>query len=282
VDAGRDAIVRDAFFADRSPSDPGILVHVLNGCSFDLWLHAAGQGVVLMPDNAHLPPGQAQDYIAPDNWSAARVTAYLGTPPANEIDKVEVTISNRIVNYNITYVDWLGLPIEMRAYGTGPDCKVVGCYVPESDVLAGCPSGLLSGRQCLSAGHYCSVGANQGTAFCHALDAKIAQCAQDPKYAGCAGAQGATTPQAYGCSGFFGGSTKWCAALNRGMLDDPDNNNAALFYKTEPFNTYAQWVHTVCPGIYAFPYDDYGNSNQSGFHACSGATQLNVTFCPAG
>src|SRR5262249_25686419 len=160
-------------------------------------------------------------------WSAARVTAYLSAPPADDLDKVEITISNRIVNYNITYVDWLALPIEMRAYGTGPDCKVVGCYVPESDVLGGCPSGLWWGRKCFAAGHYCSIAANQGSAFCHALDAKIAQCAGDPKYTGCAGAQGATTPQVYGCSGFFGGTAKWCSALNRGMLDDPDDKNAS-------------------------------------------------------
>jgi hypothetical protein len=282
-DAGRhDAIARDAYFADRSPSAPGILVHVLNGCSFDLWLHAEGKEAVLTPDNAHLTPGAAQDYIAPDNWTAARVTAYPSAPPTDAIDKVEITIANRIVNYNITYVDWLGLPIEMRSYGTGPDCKVVGCYVPEGDVLGGCPNGLLSGKKCLSAGNYCSNAANQGSAYCHALDAKIAQCAQDPKYTGCAGAQGATTPQAYGCSGFFGANNKWCAALNRGMLDNPDSQDATLYYKNAPFNTYAQWVHTVCPGIYAFPYDDYGNPNESGFHACSGATELNVTFCPAG
>ena len=172
--------MRDVFVADRRPTDPGILVHVLNGCGFDLWVHGAGGGGVLAPDNVHLLPGDSQDYIAPDNWNAARITAYLSTPPADEIDKVEITISNRIVNYNITYVDWLGLPIEMRSFGTGSDCKVVGCYVPEADVLAGCPAGLLSGRKCLSAGHYCANGANQGTPFCHALDAKIAQCAQDP------------------------------------------------------------------------------------------------------
>jgi hypothetical protein len=259
-------------------------LHVVNGCPFELWVHAAArQGGVLAPDNVHLAPGGAQDYIAPDDWPSARVTAYLNPPPADEIDKVEITISpNKIVNYNITYVDWVGLPIEMRAFGTGSDCKVVGCYVPESDVLGGCPGGLLSGRKCLSAGKYCSNGANQGTPFCHALDAKIAACAQDPKYVGCSGAQGATTPQAYDCSGFFGGTPKWCAALNRGMLDDAESKNASLYYENAPFNTYAAWVHTACPGIYAFPYDDFGNPSESGFHACSGARQLNVTFCPAG
>ena len=135
----------------------------------------------------------------------------------------------------------------------------------------------------MSAGAHCSQSANQSSAYCHALDAKIAECAADAqKYAGCAGAAGATTPQVYGCSGFFGGSPKWCAALNRGMLHDPENGTISLYYKTPPFNTYSQWVHSVCPGIYAFPYDDYGKTNESGFHACSGGTQLDITFCPSG
>jgi hypothetical protein len=56
----------------------------------------------------------------------------------------------------------------------------------------------------------------------------------------------------------------------------------SAFYQSPPFNTYAQWVHAKCPGIDAFPYDDYGSTNQSSDHTCSGATQLNVTFCPRG
>src|SRR5258708_4796163 len=196
----KDVAVRDVYVADRPPGAPGMLWHVVNGCAFELWVHAAGKEGVLAPDNTPLPPGSTQDYIAPDPWTAARVTAYLGVPPANEIDKAEITFVNKIINYNITYVDWVGLPIEMVSIGTGNDCKAVGCYLPEASVLTGCPQGLLSGKKCLSAGNYCSNPGNQATPFCHALDAKIAQCAQDAKYTGCSGAAGATTPQVYGCS----------------------------------------------------------------------------------
>jgi hypothetical protein len=66
------------------------------------------------------------------------------------------------------------------------------------------------------------------------------------------------------------------------MLDDADGGDQPLFYTHAPYNTYAQWVHSTCPGIYAFAYDDFGKSNQSGFHACSGGTQLDITFCPSG
>ena len=288
LDISRSDVRRDADMVDRGPNPTGILVRVRNSCPFDIWIHGAGSGAVLQPDNARLPTGAMQDYVAPDSWSAARVTAYGAAPnaqgqPQQELDKVEMTLGNKTINYNVTYVDWLALPVEMISYGTGSDCKPVGCYVPVSDVLQGCPTAITGGRKCMSAGAHCSQSANQSSAFCHALDAKITECAQDAqKYPGCAGAAGATTPQVYGCSGFFGGSPKWCAALNRGMLHDPDNGTISLYYKTVPFNTYSQWVHTVCPGIYAFPYDDYGKTNESGFHACSGGTQLDITFCPAG
>ncbi len=99
----------------------------------------------------------------------------------------------------------------------------------------------------------------------------------------CAGAAGATTPEVFACSGnFFSQDPKWCAALNRGMLDDPDNGDITRYYQTEPFNSYSKWVHSTCPGLYAFPYDDYGPTNESGFHSCGGGTQLNITFFQAG
>jgi len=281
-----DGSARDVFVADRGTNPQGVLFHVANHCPFDLWVHAAGQEGILQPDNAELRTGATQDYIAPDHWSAGRVTAYLGQPPQNEIDKVEITTTvqfgAKVINYNITYVDWVGLPIEMVSIGGGGDCKRVGCYVQESAILSGCPDGLLADRRCLSAGKYCAIATNQSKPFCHALDAKIAECAQDSKYVGCSGASGTTTPQVYGCSAFFGGSPKWCAALNRGMLADPDNANISLYYKTTPYNNYSKWVHTVCPGIYAFPFDDYAKTNESGFHSCINGSQLNITFCPAG
>ena len=184
---------------------------------------------------------------------------------------------------NITYVDWMGLPVDVVALGTGNDCKRAACPIKLAEIAAGCPDGLLQGMRCLSAGRYCSSSASRAKPYCRTMDAKVAQCAADPsKYPGCAGAGGATTAQVLECSGFFASSPKWCAALNRGMLDDPDNGKIALYYRNEPHNSYAKWVHAVCPGIYAFPYDDYGKTNESGFHACSGGTDLKIVFCPSG
>jgi hypothetical protein len=285
---GGSSSTRPIYDAHRDPNAAGILIHVENACPFDIWIHGAGKGAVLDPDNQRFMPGDAQDYTAPDDWSAARVTAYGAAPnaqgqPQQELDKVEMTLGKKVINYNITYVDWLGLPVEMIALGSGTDCKSVGCYIPVADVAQRCPDGLLSGTKCRSAGSYCSAAANSSSSFCHALDDQIAKCAGDAQlYPQCGGAAGATTAQVYGCAGFFSGSPKWCAALNRGMLDDPDNGTISEYYTHPPFNAYSQWVHSVCPGIYAFPYDDYGKSNESGFHACGGGRQLNITFCPAG
>ncbi len=70
-----------------------------------------------------------------------------------------------------------------------------------------------------------------------------------------------------------------CAALNRGMTDDPDNDDMTLYYQNEPHNTYAKWVHEICPNIYAFSYDDW--NAHGGFRSCSG-NELRITFCPNG
>lgn len=260
-------------------------VGVRNLCAFPLWIHAAGNGGVLQPDDAKLESGETRWYDAPEQWSASRITAYLDGPRDNEIEKVEMTFVDQpegvILNYNLTYVDWVGLPVEIEGLGDGGDCKPAGCYAPRSDILSGCPAGLLDGAKCRALGGYCMNAAHQGEAICTKLDGEVQRCAQTQP--GCEGAVGATTADAYACAGFFASSPKWCAALNRGMLDDPDNPDTSQYYINDPYSVYAKWVHQTCPGIYAFPYDDYpSNAGESGFHACGGGRELRVTFCPSG
>jgi hypothetical protein len=256
-------------------------VGVRNNCPFPIWIHGQGKQGALMPDYKELQKGDFYWYDAPKQWEAARITAYGDAAHTDELDKVEMTFvqAGDVLNYNVTYVDWLSLPMEMISRGTG-DCKQVGCYVPEATILAGCPDGLLSGKRCQAARTYCLGGKNADKPYCHALDSQVQACTA---IAGCEGAAGNTTANAYACDSFFGGSPKWCAAVNRGMLDDPDNKDTTKYYQKAPFNTYSQWVHQVCPGIYAFAYDDYPpNAEESGFHACNGGKELEVTFCPAG
>ncbi len=45
-----------------------------------------------------------------------------------------------------------------------------------------------------------------------------------------------------------------------------------------PYSTYSKYAQTVCPFVYSFAYDDV--NNQSGFQACEGATEMDVTWCP--
>jgi hypothetical protein len=268
------------------PPANGMRVHVANGCPVDVWIHGTGQQGVLSPDNVHLSPGAAQDYVAPATWSAARIYAYLQGPQQGQNDKVEMNFGvangGEVINTDITYVDWVALPVRISAIGSGPDCTTVGCEVPYNSLLAGCPSSLLSGHQCTSAGIHCSDPNNGGDPMCHALDGNIGACASSTP--GCGGAAGSTTAQVYSCSGpFFSQSPQFCAALNRGVLGAPGPSTPpSAFYQNPPYNPYAAWVHNRCPGIYAFPYDDYGASNQSSDHTCAGATQLNITFCPRG
>lgn len=260
-------------------------VGVRNNCPFPIWIHAQGKQGTLMPDYHQLQKGEHVWYDAPKQWEAARVTAYGDAEHQQELDKVEMTLveNGDVLNYNVTYVDWLSLPVEMISRGTG-DCKKVGCYVPEEQVLSGCPDGLLDGKRCLAARTYCLGGNNDDKPYCHALDSEVERCAASKE--GCEGAAGNKTANAYACDGFFGQTMyapKWCAALNRGMLDDPENKDTSKYYQKAPYNTYAKWVHEACPGIYAFAYDDYPpNAEESGFHACSGGKELEITFCPAG
>jgi hypothetical protein len=269
------------------PSDGGgVSVLVTNGCPVDLWIHGAGQEGTLLPDDVQLAPDASQYYVAPSTWSVARISAYLGGPEQGQYDKVEMNFSTsngvESMNTDITYVDWVVLPSQIQTIGSGSGCGTVGCEVSYSEVLSECPSSLLTQHECLSAGLYCVDSANSGDSFCHLLDTQVSACAQE--YTGCADAGGSTTADVYSCAGpFFSTSPEYCAALNRGVLSAPGPDTApSSFYQTAPFNPYAAWVHQTCPGIYAFPYDDYGSTNQSSDLTCSGATQLIVTFCPKG
>jgi hypothetical protein len=283
-------------------------LNVTNACPFPLWIHANNNAAALTPDNAELIPGGTRQYDVPASWPGARVNAYWVDPTTagadpQAFDKVELTVGGGSMNYNITYVDYLALPVRMEAIG--PSCTktatfdpAVACAVPVGMVLSGCPAGLLDGRRCLSAGLYCSIGANQTSAFCHALDGTLQSCeTANPGTCGIASQLGNGTPQVYGCSGYFDSQpancsppsttchldgNEWCAALNRGMLAAPTSADTTLYYTMPPYNPYAKWVHETCPGIYAFPYDDFpSTAGAGGFRSCT-ADRIDITFCPGG
>ena len=47
-----------------SPDPAGVAVYVANACPFPIWIHAAGNGTVLQPDNQRLGNGEVRKYLA--------------------------------------------------------------------------------------------------------------------------------------------------------------------------------------------------------------------------
>jgi hypothetical protein len=180
----------------------------------------------------------------------------------------------------------MGLPLEINGKGTSPSCAVTACYAPLADLTKGCPAELLDSvnGKCLSPYGYCSNATHATEPFCTALDQAAADTlATDPMCkAGGSLAQAGSGAKIFGCASgtFWGGSPYCCARVNRGSPGTTSNDNTqnCLYYKTPPYNVYAAHSHSVCPYLYAFAYDDW--NDQSGYHACTGGTGADVTFCP--
>ena len=251
--------------------DNAVRVRVRSFCSGPLWLHVANANTTLMPDDVQLTTGNEQSYSAPLDWAEARVAAFGTGPRLALLDKVDLSITGGTSYYSLQYLDGFGLPMQVGGFGgtcTAQQTKT--CNARQKDV-ATCPENFLQdGARCVSASVYCQVPANQTSAYCHALDAAIA---------GCSGCPGGTTPEVYAGSGPYAAQARLGAALNRGMLSAPDSTDASKFFTQPPYNTYARWVHGLCPDIMSFPNDFYGASGVI-YPNCSG-TELRITFCPA-
>jgi hypothetical protein len=284
-------------------------VVVTNKCPFALNVILSGVGdIPLEKDSAgnkifrNLGTGGSYTYYAPSNYPSGRVSAYRTLPSPTsprELEKAEFTLGpdgNGVQNiyYNLTYVDHVGLPMQISTVGNS-GCNMAQCnksYSALSTAIANaCPDGLRytmgGGTICLAPRSFCLDGEYSSdprrASVCNRLDSEIARCAS--KYPGQCNPGTAKTPQVYACSApFFDQSAKWCSAITRGMVDNPDSTNVAQYYNTgKPYNQYAKWVHDQCGAVYSFAYDDYPMAaNQAGFYTCNGGRQLNVTFCPAG
>jgi hypothetical protein len=211
------------------------------------------------------------------------VAVFSGGPRQNERQFVEMHYENGVLGYNISYVDYLGLPVEVTA-----DCGTTACYAPVATILDGCPTHLRDGDHCRSASAYCSAPPNRGQAYCKALDdvaedaLDVARCRDDLarwRAAGHANDPVGTTPSVYACSDFWASSAFCCAIANRGVVGASDPGDPCAFYLDGAYNTYARWVHERCPQIYAFPYDD--SADQGGFRQCP-TRELRITWCPGG
>jgi hypothetical protein len=259
----------------QGPGAQGVSVRVRNLCPFPLWVDGAGREAAL--PRVSVPSGQIHNYDVPRVWTSARVNAYKSASEGTPIEKAELTFYNDAagshVAYNVTYVDWVGLPLEITSRGgrCNRASHTTGCMARQAGVLSGCPDGVLrSGDRCLSPRTYC-LDFDRNHPLCRELDGAINGCPSCPR---------ATTTEVYACSGPYREEPRLCAALNRGMTHAPDDPDSTKYYRSGAYNRYAKWVHDVCPGIYAFSYDDW--LSHGGFRDCVGGNEVRVTFCPGG
>jgi hypothetical protein len=267
------------------PQPKGLLFRFMNNCPMTLWLKFAGApgGMVTLPSKS------TQEFDLPTLHG--RVTAYKNAAPGGagsvEAEFFELTADpGKALNYNLSFVDYMGLPMEINGKGPPASCGLTACYAPLAQLTAGCPTQLLdkTNAKCMSMFSYCNNAAHATEAFCTSLDQLASDTiANDPmcKAGGSLAAAGSGA-KIMGCAtgSFWSGSPYCCAKVNRNASNGAGNDNTqnCTYYKTQPYNVYAAYSHSVCPYLYAFAYDDW--NDQSGYHACAGGTGADITYCP--
>jgi hypothetical protein len=278
-------------FTLPAPANPnGLILRFMNNCPQSLWVHADGipGGVVEL---AGRQAGQAPTEKVYD-WPglAGRISVNEGSADGFNINFLEMNANKQALNVNLSNVDWVGLPVEVK--GDNPSKCLTACYTPLAHMMDGCPAQLLDSAHqvCQAPKNWCN-GNNAKDSLCTALDAAgAAVIANDPKCKdGGSIQQAGTGASIYACGPSASGNHFWdqnpicCAEVNRGYLtdvNDPANDDTqnCNYYKTGPFSTYSAYAQTVCPFVYAFAYDDV--NNQSGYQPCTGAKEMDVTWCP--
>ena len=274
-----------AFPPTQIPNPKGVLFRVMNNCPMTLWLQNTNNATQ-WPENGgvlELASKAVKEFDMPQGISQ-RIQAFKNAAPgqANSvlIQFEEMNAApGKALNYNLSHVDWLGLPVEINGIGASQDCGVTACYQPYANILNGCPPQLLDtvNGKCIAPFHYCSDAAHAQEDFCTALVPPATQTVMnDPD---CAGGTVGTPADIFGCAGFWGKSAACCAKVHRGVTGNAksDTNNCQ-YYKQPPYDVYAAWAHQQCPFIYAFAYDDF--NDQSGFHTCTKGTEMDITYCP--
>jgi hypothetical protein len=263
----------------------GLLFRFMNNCPMTLWLQFAGApgGTIMMPSKS------TQEFDLPTLHG--RVVAFKNAAPGGagsvEAEFFELTADpGKALNYNLSFVDYMGLPMEINGKGPPASCGLTACYAPLAELTKGCPTQLLDAKnaKCMSMFSYCNNAAHATEAFCTSLDPVGASVlANDPMCkAGGTLAQAGSGAAILGCATktFWSSSAYCCARVNRNATNTTgsDNTQNCTYYKTPPYNVYAAYSHSVCPYLYAFAYDDW--NDQSGYHACMGGTGADVTYCP--
>jgi hypothetical protein len=258
----------------------------MNNCPVDLWVSGTNLAAVeLKPRQAGMPPAEVvKDW---PGGNAGRITAYLNSANGFNVNFMEFNAAKGVaLNADLSNVDWVGLPVEVRGSG-GTPC-FTGCYQPYAHMMDACPPVLLDKVHniCQAPKNWCAIGNNYMDPLCQLIvTAAQAAVKADPKCAGGAGDVGAmNAANIYGCGGaFWSGSPYCCAEVTRGYktdVNDPakDNTQNCNYYKEMPYSPYSAYSQGICPFIYSFAYDDW--NSQSGFDGCQGALEMDITYCP--
>ena len=279
-------------FTLPAPANPaGLILRYMNNCPQTLWVHADGipGGVVQLPGRVAGQPPTEKVYDWPG--LGGRMSVYEDKDNGYEINFFEMNANKQALNVNLSNVDWVGLPVEIRS-DTKTNC-LTACYQPLAKMMDGCPAQLLDATHQVGTApkNWCSNPTNAKDPLCTALDAAgAAIIANDPKCKFAGGAAAAGTGAAiYGCEGAANNVNFWdqnpycCAEANRGYLTDvndpgKDKTQNGNYYKMMPYSTYSAYSQSICPFIYSFAYDDY--NDQSGIQGCANATEMDVTWCP--
>ena len=284
----RGKIIEPRFDTCTSPP----CINVLNNCAVPLWTHAIA--TVPIDDGLvrKLAPGESHRYTALPAFGGGRLYAYYKEPAIKQDRERLVSDYNQFVemtidrdgngrwaqNYNISYVDYIALPVLMKA--TGTSCQPTHCGFRYDDwvqKLKECPTDLRNQNgdlaTCTASYNYCITPEAAGPA---SYDTTKDYCTKMQAAHGATGSAvyGGTFPQHPASDVAF-----WdqAAAWNRGTFaGDGDESH---YYKQEPFNHYAAWVHDRlgCPRVYAFSTDDH--QDKAGFVRCT-ADELSVVWCP--
>ena len=276
----RPAPVPLSFAACTSPP----CINVLNNCPIPLWTHAVATVPIDDGNVRRLEPGQQYQYAALPRFGGGRIYAYYREPASKQDPVRLVSDYNQFVemtvdtdaagawaqNYNISYVDYAGLPVLMKAQGA---CRETSCPVRLEDwmtMLQHCPTELRNQDQglstCMGSYIYC-LGANDETQpYCRKM--------RDAHGVAGSAVYGGVFPEHPSSDlAFWDGVAAWNRGTTPGDADD------AHYYRTEPFNHYARWIHRElgCSDVYAFSTDDH--QDKAGFVRCTSPV-LNVVWCP--
>jgi Beta-1,3-glucanase len=284
----RGTVVEPPFAACTNPP----CINVLNNCPIPLWTHAVGTVPIDDGNVRPLGPGESFQYTGLREFGGGRLYAYYKEPEIKQDRTRLVSDFNQFVemtvdrdhagrfaqNYNISYVDYLSLPVLMK--GSSPSCAPTHCgfrFQDWTQALKACPTELRYQHgaiaTCMASYNYCLTPDPSGTG---SYDTTREYCRKMQQAHGLSGSAiyGGTFPDRPATDVAFWDQV---AAWNRGTVaGDADDNN---YYKKEPFNHYAGWVHNQlgCARVYAFSTDDH--QDKAGFVRCT-ADELNVVWCP--